>query len=384
MKGCKPLRKGVLTLDDEGTILDIGTLEEESESTEFYDGILVPGFVNSHCHIELSHLKGIIDTGTGMAGFIREINSKRHTVSKEEIEHRIAVEMGNLYSGGVSAMADICNNSDSFYIKSKSPIYTRSFLEVFGTDEKSVPDIIKTVKELKKEAERFGLDAVPTPHSCYSTSRALIKESAGEALKEGWISYHNQESWEENLLLKYGTGPLAREYENRGWCTPEVTGKPSLFYFLDIINDIETEQQQKILLVHNTFTNEQSVKYAEESRRDIYWAVCPLSNLYIHKALPPLELFRHYNLKITLGTDSLSSNHNLSLTDEIKCIQQFFPNIPLQEIFEWSSCNGAGFLGVDNVYGSFEKGKRPGIVLVDNIDYRTMKLTAGSKSTRIV
>jgi cytosine/adenosine deaminase-related metal-dependent hydrolase len=156
-----------------------------------------------------------------------------------------------------------------------------------------------------------------------------------------------------------------------------------LFYFLDVINSIKGEIEEKILLVHNTFTDEQSVRFAIERLKNLYWAVCPLSNLFIHDALPPLDLLRRLNVNITLGTDSLSSNDTLSMVDEINCIHKFFPNIPLSEILEWSSFNGARFLGIEDKFGSLEKGKRPGIILVDNIDWNTMKLTEKSKSVRL-
>src|SRR5690554_2676383 len=130
----KPISKGLLILSDSGEVLDIRELKEEEESTEFYNGILVPGFVNSHCHIELSHLKGVFQKGTGMAGFIRQINMLRESVSKEERIAALEREMDTLYSAGVSAMADISNCEESFETKSKSKIYTRTFLEVFGSE----------------------------------------------------------------------------------------------------------------------------------------------------------------------------------------------------------------------------------------------------------
>jgi imidazolonepropionase-like amidohydrolase len=87
---------------------------------------------------------------------------------------------------------------------------------------------------------------------------------------------------------------------------------------------------------------------------------------------------------ITLGTDSLSSNDVLSMVQEIKCLHSYFPDIPLAQIIEWSTMNGAKFLGVQERLGSFEPGKSPGVVLIDNIDWDKMKLTDSSKSVRLV
>lgn len=372
-----------MTLDNDGTILETGVLEDETESTEFYNGIIIPGFVNSHCHIELSHLKGHFAKKTGMAGFISQIRELRYVADENGRSVAIAAEMEKLYNSGVSAMADISNSSESFGAKSRSKMYTRTFLEVFGSEEADMPKIMSSVRELTRLAGEFGIEAAPTPHSCYTMSPSLLKESSSDAIKAGWLSYHNQESWEEEELVIKGSGPLHNDYKSRGLSTPPVTGKPSLFYFLDVINSIKGEIEEKILLVHNTFTDEQSVRFAIERLKNLYWAVCPLSNLFIHDALPPLDLLRRLNVNITLGTDSLSSNDTLSMVDEINCIHKFFPNIPLSEILEWSSFNGARFLGIEDKFGSLEKGKRPGIILVDNIDWNTMKLTEKSKSVRL-
>ncbi|MDD2584205.1 MAG: amidohydrolase family protein [Bacteroidales bacterium] len=380
----KPISKGLLILSDSGEVLDIRELKEEEESTEFYNGILVPGFVNSHCHIELSHLKGVFQKGTGMAGFIRQINMLRESVSKEERIAALEREMDTLYSAGVSAMADISNCEESFETKSKSKIYTRTFLEVFGSEPEIALEVMDGVVALTALAKEYGIDAAPTPHSCYTMSPGLLEASSAKALEAGWLSYHNQESWEEEELIMSGTGPLAQSYRSRSLSMPPVTGSSALLYFLERLANIGGVNEQNVLLVHNTFTNEQSVKAAKEVIKNLYWAICPLSNLFIHNALPPLSLLMREQATITLGTDSLSSNNLLSMVDEIKCIHKYFPTIELKDILEWSSYNGAKFLGKENTLGSFEKGKEPGVVLIDNIDWQKMQLTEQSKSVRLV
>lgn len=380
----KPICKGLLILSDSGEILDIRELKEEEESTEFYNGILVPGFVNSHCHIELSHLKGAFQKGTGMAGFIRQINMLRESVSKEERLAAIEREMDRLYYSGVSAMADISNCEESFQAKSNSKIYTRTFLEVFGSEPEDALEVIEGVVALSAVAAQYGIDAAPTPHSCYTMSPKLLEASSAKALEAGWLSYHNQESWEEEELIMNGTGPLAESYKSRSLSTPPIKGTSALLYFLERLSNAGVISEQKILLVHNTFTNQESVKAAKEVIKNLYWAICPLSNLFIHKALPPLSLLMREQATITLGTDSLSSNDLLSMADEIKCIHKYFPTIELKDILEWSSYNGAKFLGKEDTLGSFEKGKKPGVVLIDNIDWQKMQLTEQSKSVRLV
>ncbi len=378
-----PISKGIVILNNDNEIVEVRKLKEEEESTEFYNGIIVPGFVNSHCHIELSHLQGAFEKGTGMAGFIKQINLLRESVSKEERIAALDIQMQQLYHSGVSAMADISNCDESFEVKSKSPIYTRTFLEVFGSEPSYAAQVMEGVNALATVAAGYGIDAAPTPHSCYTMSPQLLEASCAKALEAGWLSYHNQESWEEEELIMSGTGPLALSYKSRSLSTPPVNGTPALLYFLERVANVVKIENENILLVHNTFTNEQSVKAAKEVIKNLYWAICPLSNLFIHNALPPLGLLLREGASITLGTDSLSSNHILSMVEEIKCIHKYFPTIELKDILEWSSFNGAKFLGKEETLGSFEIGKKPGVVLIDHIDWEKMQLTEQSKSVRL-
>lgn len=379
---------GYLCLNTDNVITEIGSLDRESESTEFYDGILCPGFVNSHCHIELSHLKDKFTRNSGMAGFIRQINSLRESSDRSERLRVIGREMDKLYDSGVSAMADISNCDDSFSVKSSSPLYTRTFLEVFGTESEEAESIVKNVKTLQDLSRSYNIDAGITPHSPYTMSTRLLSESAKEALKVGWLSYHNQESWEEDELIRYGKGPLADEYKSRGLSTPPVTGNSPLKYFLSVLDSVrkrgDSKIKENILLVHNTFSDEESVDAAMEMIENLFWAICPLSNLFIHSSLPPVELLRRKGSKITIGTDSLSSNSILSMTEEMKTLQRYFPYIALDQMLKWACYNGAAFLKKEKELGSFEVGKKPGVVLISNVDYSQMKLTNESNSRRIV
>ena len=116
---------------------------------------------------------------------------------------------------------------------------------------------------------------------------------------------------------------------------------------------------------------------------NVYWAICPLSNIFIHNALPPVELMRSNALNITVGTDSLSSNDDLDMVKELFCIHDNFQQVPMGEILTWACLNGAKFLGKEQILGSLTAGKRPGIVLVDNIDAEGC-FTAESRSKRVI
>lgn len=344
----------------------------------------MPGFVNAHCHVELSHLYKKFRKGTGMAGFIDQINELRDWAGKEAKTALVKEWMDKMWADGVSAMADISNDDSSFDVKKSHNMYTRTFLEVFGSEPEMCEGVMADVTALNKVADEAGIDAAPTPHSCYTMSPQLLSASAAAGLEKGFISYHSQESQEEEDLLRSGSGAMYENRKRSGMSTPPVTGESSLKYFIDRLADAApAPYDQHILLVHNVCLAQEDIEAAKKVMNNVYWVVCPLSNIFIHNALPPIPLMRENGLAIALGTDSLSSNDDLDMVKEMYCLHKNFPEVPMGEILTWASLNGARFLAKDDQLGSIVPGKKPGIVRISNVD-ETGCVTADSSSVRVI
>lgn len=384
LENFEPLINGFVEIDDCGKVVRIGICDDINNENEYIDGAVIPGFVNSHCHIELSSMWKLFKKGTGMAGFIDQINALRDTKSKQEKLKDIELWMDRLWKQGVSAMCDISNCDDSFKIKAASPIYTRTFLEVFGTEPKDCNDVMNNVIALKNLADEIGIDAAPTPHSCYTMSPELLSASSKEGLKSGYLSFHCEETDEEEQMMIYGRGPMYENRQRSGMSVPPAVGKSSLLYFIDRLNSIQKPPfAEHILLVHECCLNQEGIDGINKSMINPFIALCPLSNIFIHNTLPPVDLMRNNGLKLTIGTDSLSSNDDLNMVKEIFSLQENFTNIPLGELLTWASKNGAEFLNKQDTFGSIEVGKTPGIVAVANLDIQG-KLTSASYSYRVV
>ena len=378
----EPVLNGFVELEDDGTVIRTGTCEDPSGEVVFYDGALVPGFVNAHCHVELSSMKGLFRKGTGMAGFIDQINELRDTKTPAEKVHDLTEAMDSLWAQGVVAMADISNGADSFAVKARHPMYTRTFLEVFGTEPEDCDAVMEGVRKLKEVADGFGLDAAPTPHACYTMSPQLVTAVSAEGLKSGFLSFHSEETVEEEEMLKSGSGKMWENRVRAGMSVPPVTGKSSLLYFIDrLLEGHPAPFDEHILLVHECCLDEEGIRAVKAVMNHPFIAVCPLSNLFIQNTLPPVDLMRRSGLKVCVGTDSLSSNDDLNIVDELYCLQRNFPEVPLGELLTWASRNGAEFLAKAE-FGTLEPGKRPGLVLIDNLDAEG-RLTAASKSRRL-
>lgn len=377
----EPIRNGFIEYDDNGIIAAVGQCEADEE---IMPGAIVPGFVNAHCHVELSHLHKKFRKGTGMAGFIDQINELRDWAGREVKQQLVQEWMDKMWNDGVSAMADISNDDSSFDVKKSHKMYTRTFLEVFGSEPEMCEGVMNDVTALKAVADEAGIDAAPTPHSCYTMSPQLLSASAAAGLESGYISYHSQESQEEEDLLISGSGAMYENRKRSGMSTPPVTGESSLKYFLDRLADVKpAPYDENILLVHNVCLQQSDIDAVKQTMNNAYFAICPLSNIFIHNALPPIDLMRKNGLAIALGTDSLSSNDDLDVMKELVCLHENFPQVPMNELFTWASRNGARFLGKDDVLGSIAEGKRPGIVHVSGIDENGC-ITAESRSRRII
>ena len=378
----EPIRNGFVEYDDaDGRIVNVGVCDE---SEEVLPGAIVPGFVNSHCHVELSHLLGKFVKGTGMAGFIDQINALRDWAGRDKKQKLVKEWMDLMWKRGVSAMADISNDDSSFEIKAAHPMYTRTFLEVFGSEPEMCEEVMDGVIKLKELADEHGLDAAPTPHSCYTMSPQLLSASAAAGLTSGFLSYHSQESQEEEDLIERGCGAMYENRKRAGMSTPPVTGESSLKYFIDRLADAKpAPYDEHILLVHNVCLQQSDIDAIRKVMPNAFFAICPLSNLFIHNSLPPVELMRRNGLCIALGTDSLSSNDDLDIVKELVCLHETHPEVPMNELLQWACMNGARFLKKDQQLGSIEVGKTPGLVRVSDVD-ESGYVTPSSRSQRIV
>jgi cytosine/adenosine deaminase-related metal-dependent hydrolase len=373
------LKNGIIILNDDGTIADVidnrGLLYEIS-NLEYYNGILVPGFINTHCHLELSYLKGKIDNPEGLTGFIAQMLEKR--LIGEENAYQAAVEADNkMYLNGITGVGDISNTDVTFRLKSSSLLDYYTFIEVFDLPSRNAELIFSKGKELLCYAHQTGLKASLVPHAPYSVSTKLLEQIAENFNNsESIYSIHNQESQTENELFISGKGKLSEFLIHSGieMSRFNPTGFSSLKSIISKIPMVGN-----ILLVHNTFTSLDDIDVSISELKKLFWVICPNSNLIIEGRLPDLKEMCSKELNIAVGTDSYASNTDLSILSELKTISKYFPEISLDILIRWATLNGAKALNMDKKKGSFEKGKKPGVNLITGIDFDLMRLTEESK-----
>jgi cytosine/adenosine deaminase-related metal-dependent hydrolase len=362
----------VLITDEEGIIENIVPIDEAGDDIQQFNGILSPGFINCHCHLELSHLKDVIPPHTGLIEFLCAVVTKRD-FAPDIIQQKITDAEEEMFNNGIVAVGDIGNTADTAIVKNKSNIRWHNFTEVISFTDAKADENFSHYKSVAENLENtlrasgIGHRTSIVPHAPYSISPKTFR-LINEATKGQVISIHNQEHPAENELYKSGSGDYLKLFKIFGMNKSPfpITGISSIRSVLPYFNNGQT-----ILLVHNTCTPEEDIvwanDYAAATGLKLVYCICINANLYIENKVPPIDLLVKHNCHIVLGTDSYSSNWQLSIAKEIAAVQQYFPHIPLETVLQWATSNGAKALSWENNMGSFEKGKKPGVVLVNSI-----------------
>jgi aminodeoxyfutalosine deaminase len=372
------IKDGVLLVNNDKTIADVLTREQYlahdsgEEKLEKMEGCLCPGFINTHCHLELSYMKGVVQPKTGMTHFIRELLKNRFHFTPEQMQQSYVDAENEMIKNGIVAVGDISNFDQTLSIKQKGNLYYHTFVELLGMNPFDARELLALGKSL---SAHFAIvpngNSTVVPHAPYTVSPRLF-----ELLKHNCyvddlpMTIHMQESPAEEKFIHNLTGDFSELFLELKFDyskMPEYKAKPmkAILPQLPACNSL--------LMVHNTLTTAEEIRWAQSIHKNIYWTLCPKANLYIEDRLPDIPAFIKENGKITLGTDSLTSNDTLSITDEMKTINTHYPEITLEEMIPWATINGAKALAIEKQYGSFEIGKKPGVVSIMN-DFSVIKV----------
>ncbi len=352
----------VLITQKDGTIEALVGIEDAGDEVQNFEGILSPGFINAHCHLELSHMKGMIAAHSGLQEFVKQIVGLRK-VEDGIIQEAIISAENEMYNNGIVAVGDICNTLDTLSQKHKNKLAYYSFVELYDLDPTRSDDKINAGLKIQEAFEQNCVRASLVPHAPYSVSFNLWK-LLSNYFGAHTITMHNQETMDENEFFEKKSGSFLGMYERTKVSLDffEATGRSSLQSVLPYF-----KKAARSILVHNSFTSASDIKAVQKEMPNSFWCLCPNANQYIEQTMPPIELLRASGAEIVIGTDSYASNWSLNLLDELKTIQKQFPSIPVSEMLGWATMNGARALQMEKGLGSFEKGKKPGVVLIEGI-----------------
>ena len=352
-----------IELTDDGTVVGITA---DCEGAERYHGVLAPGFVNAHCHIELSHMKGMIPERTGLIPFLQSVPQYRNTFSDDDKRTARHAAVAAMEAAGIVAVGDIANTTDTLDVRAESRLHFATFIETIGfSPARAETALGYSIENLRRfEAQQYlprVLAQHIVPHAPYSVSRELFG-LIDNFNPSGIISIHNQESDQENLFYGRKTGKILDLLAGIGVDYSGFTpyGKSTLPVFSEWLSPTH-----RVVLVHNSVTTIAEAIAAEVRFPMLHWCLCPNANLYIESRLPDVAALSGAVSNICIGTDSLASNHKLDILAELVTLKKHFPTLSWEVLLRWATSGGAIALELDGFVGKIKPGLRPGFVVLE-------------------
>lgn len=368
-----PIGDGALLVAGEGdrepagTILDVGPARDllprhAGAEVVRLRGLVLPGLVNAHTHLELSALRGRVPGGRGFVPWVEGLIGARSEVSPDEEPEAIEQAVADLERSGTVLVGEVTNSLAAVSALARHGIGGSVFHEVFGHDRASV---LRRVEGLG--AERLGrcapwptedLRYAPAPHTLYTTHPEAVAALIEGARRLGHrTSLHLAEHASERRAIEHDEGPVP------DWLLARTKSRPTfarraLFDYAEELGALAPD----VLLVH--LTDARPDELARVAERAAPVALCPRSNLTIEMRLPPLMAIRGAGLEAALGTDSLASSPSLDVLAEAKALADRFPGVPAHELLRMATYNGARALGRPDC-GRLARGTRPGVLHVD-------------------
>ncbi|HWB94008.1 MAG TPA: amidohydrolase family protein, partial [Puia sp.] len=311
----------------------------------------------------------VIPEHTGLIDFLSAVIRQRGQLPGGEgpdmIRQALVAAEQSMIDNGIVAVGDICNTADTLEQKQKGRLQYYNFIEAVGFVEQGARlrfNGSKTIFDLFETAFP-GMNSM-VPHAPYSVSPALFRLIAGHGAGQ-LLTMHNQETAEENIFFLTGKGDFLRLYELLGVDASffKGTGKRSLESVMSYFHPDQT-----MILVHDVATNAEDLQAVTDAGGPgIYFCLCPNANRYIGGRLPDVGLLMRSGHRLVVGTDSLASNHTLSILDELRTLQTAFPELGTATLLQWATGNGARALRLGEKLGSFVPGKKPGVVLLTGL-----------------
>ena len=354
MTGETPVENGQLVVE-RGRIKNIDTNQRgpvEGELVDLSDSLLLPGFVNAHCHLALSALKGRIPRRERFTDWVRSLIDENEKVSWENRVITLHAQAKEMARSGVTALADHLSQAELITEYTRLPFRQTLFLEVLGFHPSLVDPVVERLEPVLKRPPsnngsiRWGL----APHAPYSVSPELFGELKRLASHYNCpLSCHVAELPEEVKLLKDGVGDIKDLLVERGmfddlWAPPDM----SPVRYLDSLGVLDS-----LVAVHLNLVEGDLDLLASKNVKAVF---CPQSTRWFRreKYMPVRELLDR-GMVVGLGTDSLASNESLNFLDELRMAEEMLPNVSQEEILRMATQGGAETVGMD--CGVIEQGR---------------------------
>ena len=317
------------------------------ELKDFGEGVLFPGFVNLHTHLELSYLKSRLPIKRGFVEWLKKIIlTKKEHVDKDNIEKAMQYGIEELYKSGVRVVGDISNTLASCPFLEQAMPKSTVFFENYGLKKEKACEAKENLNMIMEiNAKKYKkITIAPAAHSVYSTNGCLIDCTANFDSRLPFSMHFLESRYEKDFLLS--KGELFEMLNNFGLIDERLNYK-SIF---DYMNSVAALRENTIF-VHCVYADENELKKIKRLNSTV--CLCLRSNDYISGRFPNVYAVEKSRVNIGIGTDSLASNWSLNFLDELRFIYKNFNRLNPENIFKWSVSGGANALGLNM---GFKKG----------------------------
>ncbi|RLJ00697.1 MAG: N-ethylammeline chlorohydrolase [Candidatus Aenigmatarchaeota archaeon] len=343
-------------LIENGKVMEIGNVTEMgnnlSKKDEFIDcsdKIIIPGLINCHTHAAMNLLRGVSDDKNLQEWLNEDIWPRETKINGEFCYQGTLLAAGEMLLTGTT-----CFNDMYFHIgdvaraadKSGMRCFLGQVMFDFFDGEKTKKIIEDSESEIKKiiDLKNERINPTVTPHSVETCSDELLIQSRDLANKY-------------NLLLHMHLSETEKEVTD---CLKNRGKRP-----LILLDDLGL-LKNKFIGAHGIHFNQEEINLLNQNKFFIIYNPC--SNAKLASGICPA-----WELKsLCIGTDSVASNNNLNLFEEMKfgvLLQRVKYNdvsaMSTQRIFDSATIEGARALGIENDVGSIEIGKKADLGLID-------------------
>jgi cytosine/adenosine deaminase-related metal-dependent hydrolase len=306
---------------------------------ELGPGVLLPGLVNAHCHLELSHLRGAAPLGEGFVPWVEGVVEARARLDEEAIEARTRAAIASLEERGTVAVGDVSNRLAHLESLGGSALRAVVFLEVLAWDPERAAETERWVGErLAAVPSGCGVEVRVAAHAPHSVSPELLDRLVARG---GIGALHLAESPEEARFLLSGDGPWADFLARRGLAHVPVRapGKSPVQY------------AEEVGLLHPGLIAAHGVQMDAAdrdvlARRGVAVALCPRSNRNLGVGTADVPALRAAGVRLCLGTDSLASVESLDVLDDAVLLARQFPALEPAAVVRMATAGGAEALGL--------------------------------------
>ena len=340
--GGDPIENGVLTVD-KGAIVEIATQPENAPATlDLSDCLLMPGFVNAHCHLGLTSLGKKIAPPDSFAEWVRALISLNSSLDNESRIQGMRSGAEVMRRSGVTALGDFVADPELLQVVGDLGFRSVLFLEAIGFRSEKAQALCE---ELEKVLIRGGFSPLCqlglAPHAPYSVSPDLFRCLAQLAQKFHCpISCHVAEIKEESRFLVLGDDSLEELLKERSaWDPKWQPPYKSPVQYLSSLGILD-----RLIAVHCNFVADDLEIMAKKKVSAVF---CPQSTAWFgRKQFMPVRALLDRGVTVALGTDSLASNDSLNFLDELRMADKLLPDVSRKEILTMATRGGAEALGL--------------------------------------